>query len=34
MIPLIGLANAAIARYEGVLHGIPNADVLLSPLTG
>lgn len=33
LIPLIGPANAAIARYEGVLHGIPNADVLLSPLT-
>ncbi|WP_207787683.1 Fic family protein [Candidatus Thiosymbion oneisti] len=33
LIPLIGPANAAIARYEGVLHGIPNANVLLSPLT-
>lgn len=33
LIPLIGPANAAIAHYEGVLHGIPNADVLLSPLT-
>jgi Fic family protein len=33
LIPLIGPANAAIARYEGVLHGIPNPDVLLSPLT-
>ena len=22
-----------MARYEGVLHGIPNRDVLLSPLT-
>ena len=33
LLPLIGPANAAVARYEGVLHGIPNPDVLLSPLT-
>lgn len=33
LLPLIGPANAAIARYEGVLHGIPNASVLLSPLS-
>ncbi len=33
LIPLIGPANAAIARYEGVLHGVPNPQVLLSPLT-
>lgn len=33
LLPLIGPANAAIARYEGVLHGIPNPNVLLSPLT-
>lgn len=33
LIPLLGPANAAVARYEGVLEGIPNADVLLSPLT-
>ena len=33
LIPLIGPANAAIARYEGLLHGIPNPRVLLSPLT-
>lgn len=32
LLPLIGPANAAIARYEGVLHGIPNPNVLLSPL--
>ncbi|MCC7145112.1 MAG: Fic family protein [Phycisphaeraceae bacterium] len=31
--PLIGPAHAAVARYEGVLHGIPNANVLLTPLT-
>lgn len=33
LLPLIGPANAAVARYEGVLHGIPNAQVLLSPMT-
>jgi len=33
LLPLIGPANAAIARYEGLLHGVPNPDVLLSPLT-
>lgn len=33
LLPLIGPANAAIARYEGVLHGVPNPNVLLSPLT-
>jgi Fic family protein len=33
LVPLIGPANAAVARYEGVLYGIPNAQVLLSPLT-
>lgn len=30
---LVGPANAAIARYEGVLAGIPNPNILLSPLT-
>ena len=33
LIPLIGPANAALAKYAGVLHGIPNPNVLLSPLT-
>lgn len=33
LIPLIGPANAAVARYEGVLHGILNPNVVLSPLT-
>lgn len=33
LLPLVGPANAAVARYDGVLHGIPNAQVLLSPLT-
>lgn len=33
LLPLIGPANAAIARYAGLLHGIPNPNVLLSPMT-
>jgi Fic family protein len=33
LISLIGPANAAIARYDGVLSAIPNAKILLSPLT-
>lgn len=33
LIPLIGPANAAVARYDGTLGAIPNAAVLLSPLT-
>lgn len=32
LIPLIGKANAALARYDGLLTAIPNAQVLLSPL--
>jgi cell filamentation protein, protein adenylyltransferase len=33
LIPLIGRANRSIAQYEGVLYGVPNPEVLLSPLT-
>lgn len=33
LFPLVGPANAAVARYEGVLAGIPNPNILLSPLT-
>ncbi|PLX46783.1 MAG: cell filamentation protein Fic [Desulfobulbaceae bacterium] len=33
LIPLIGRANACLARYDGLLSAIPNASVLLSPLT-
>ena len=33
LIPLIGTANRSIAQYEGVLYGVPNPEVLLSPLT-
>ncbi|MCY3709143.1 MAG: Fic family protein [Caldilineaceae bacterium] len=32
LLPLIGPAHAAIAGYEGMLKGLPNANVLLSPL--
>src|SRR5215218_6882357 len=33
LIPLIGAANRALAHYDGVLYGVPNPAVLLSPLT-
>lgn len=33
LIPLLGPASAAVARYDGTLAAIPNASVLLSPLT-
>lgn len=33
LIPLLGPAAAAVARYDGTLAAIPNAAVLLSPLT-
>ncbi len=33
LLPLIGPASSALARYDGVLTAIPNAAVLLSPLT-
>lgn len=33
LIPLIGPANAAVARYDALLTAMPNPDVLLSPLT-
>lgn len=33
LIPVIGKANASLARYDGLLSAIPNASVLLSPLT-
>jgi len=32
-VPLIGQANAELARYDGILQGIINPNVLLSPLT-
>lgn len=33
LLPLIGCAQRAIAGYEGVLYGVPNPDILLSPLS-
>jgi Fic family protein len=33
LIPLIGSANRSLAHYNGILHGVPNPEVLLSPLT-
>lgn len=33
LIPMIGSANRSIAQYNGVLYGVPNPEVLLSPLT-
>ena len=33
LLPLAGPANAAVARYEGVLLGVPNPDLLLAPLS-
>ncbi|HEX5438928.1 MAG TPA: Fic/DOC family N-terminal domain-containing protein [Gemmatimonadaceae bacterium] len=32
LIPLIGPASVAVARYDGILSAIPNSGVLLSPL--
>ena len=33
LIPAIAETNRALAQYEGVLYGVPNPEVLLSPLT-
>jgi len=33
LLPLVGQANATLARYDGLLAGIPNPAVMLSPLT-
>jgi len=33
LIPLIGRANRSLAYFDGVLYGVANPDVLLSPLT-
>jgi Fic family protein len=32
LVPLIGRANAALARYDELLHGLVNPDILLTPL--
>lgn len=33
LLPLAGKANAALARYDGMLQALPNPAVLLSPVT-
>ena len=33
LVPLIGGANRALARYDGLVAAIPNSELLLSPLT-
>jgi len=33
LMPLVGKANRAIATLEGLFYGIPNPNVLLSPIT-
>ena len=33
ILPLVGSANAALARYDGLLEGIVNSAIMLSPLT-
>ncbi|MBV5328894.1 MAG: hypothetical protein JZU65_14900, partial [Chlorobium sp.] len=33
LIGLVGRANAELARYDGLLQGVVNPAVLLSPLT-
>jgi hypothetical protein len=33
LVPLLGRANVALARYDGPVASIPNAAVLLWPLT-
>ena len=33
LVPFIGPATAAVARYDGMLAAIPNPGVLLAPLT-
>ena len=33
LVPLIAEANRAIARYDGIVQGLVNPSVLLSPLS-
>ncbi len=33
LVPVLGRANRAVARYDGLLHSLPNPDILLAPLT-
>jgi len=32
LVPYISRANRAVARYDGLLHGMPNPDLLITPL--
>lgn len=33
ILPLVGQANACLARYDGMLQTLPNPSILLSPIT-
>jgi len=33
LLPLVAKANAFLARYDGLLEGVPNPAIMLSPLT-
>lgn len=33
LLPLVGQANAELARYDGLLQSVPDPEVMLSPLT-
>ena len=33
LVPAIGRATRALAHYDGILHGVPDAGLLLAPLT-
>lgn len=33
LIPFIGPASGAVARYDGMLAAVPNPDILIAPLT-
>lgn len=33
LVPAIGAANRELARYDGILHSVPNPAILLSPMT-
>ncbi len=33
LVPFVGQAAAAVARFDGMLAAVPNADVLVAPLT-
>ena len=33
LIPLIGRANRSLAYFDGILYGVANPNILLSPLT-